>query len=208
MKFRVVILIIIIHFTSVPSFCQVQAEGEMDYLVTINTEYGKIILLLFDDTPLHKENFIKLAEAGVYNHITFHRVINHFMIQSGDYKTRNKPVDYDPRVIQEPIKAEILPHHLNIHGAVGAPRRGDDVNPEMKSNSTQFYIVQNYKGAHHLDGKYTVFGQVMSGFEVVDSIASQPTSSRDIPLEDIRLTIDIDQVSKSDIEKFYNFTYK
>ncbi|PLX13811.1 MAG: peptidylprolyl isomerase [Marinilabiliales bacterium] len=208
MKFKVVIFILILNFLSVHSFCQERTNDEMDYLLTINTEYGKIIFLLFDDTPLHKENFIKLSEAGVYNHITFHRVINHFMIQSGDYKTRNKPIDYDPRVIKDPIQAEILPNHLNVHGAIGAPRRGDDVNPEMKSNSTQFYIVQNYKGAHHLDGKYTVFGQVMSGFEVVDSIAAQPTSNRDVPVEEIRISIDIDKVSRSDIEKFYNFTYK
>ncbi len=179
-----------------------------DYLVTINTDYGKIKIILFDDTPIHKENFIKLAEAGVYDHIIFHRVINHFMIQSGDYTTRNQAIDYDPRLIQTLIDAEISPHHLHVHGAIGAARRGDDVNPEMKSNSTQFYIIQNHNGAHHLDGKYTVFGQVMSGFEVVDLIASQPTSDRDRPLKDIRINVDIDQVSRSDIEKFYNFTYK
>ena len=182
-------------------------DDKTDYLVTINTEYGKIKLILFDDTPLHKENFTRLAQAGVYDHVIFHRVINHFMIQSGDYTTRNQPVDYDPRVIQEPIQAEILPQHLNVRGAVGAPRLGDDVNPERKSSSTQFYIVQNCNGAHHLDGKFTVFGQVMSGFEVVDSIAAQPTSSKDRPLKNIRITVDIDQVSRADIEKFYNFTY-
>lgn len=202
-----VILILFSLFLTFNSFSQ-EEEENIEYLITINTEYGKIKLILFDDTPLHKKNFIKLVKAGVYNHITFHRVINRFMIQSGDYKTRNQPVDYDPRVIQEPIKAEILPHRLNIHGAIGAPRRGDDVNPERKSNSTQFYIVQNYKGAHHLDGKYTVFGQVMSGFEVIDSIAAQPTSNKDVPLKDIRITTVIEQVSKADIEKFYNFTYK
>lgn len=188
------------------SYAQVQPD-ETEHLVTINTEYGKIKLILFDDTPLHKENFVNLAQTGVYDHIIFHRVINNFMVQSGDYTTRNQAVDYDPRVIQEPLEAEILPHHLNVHGAVGAPRRGDDVNPERKSNSTQFYIVQNHKGAHHLDGKYTVFGQVMSGFEVLDSIAKQPTSKYDRPIKNIRINVDIDHVSRADIEKFYNFTY-
>ncbi len=202
-----VILILFGLFLTLSSFSQ-EAEEDIEYLITINTEYGKIKLILFDDTPLHKKNFINLVKSGVYNHITFHRVINRFMIQSGDYKTRNQPIDYDPRVIQEPIKAEILHHRLNVHGAIGAPRRGDDVNPERKSNSTQFYIVQNYKGAHHLNGKYTVFGQVMSGFEVIDSIAAQPTSNKDVPLKDIRITTVIEQVSKADIEKFYNFTYK
>mgnify|MGYP001073876216 CR=1 FL=1 len=205
MRQKVIILLISL-FIGFGSHSQ-ETKDTKDYLITIQTEYGNIKLILFEDTPLHKENFINLVKAGVYDHITFHRVINHFMIQSGDYRTRNTEIDYDPRVIQDPIPAEILPHHLNVHGAIGAPRRGDDVNPERKSNSTQFYIVQNYKGAHHLDGKYTVFGQVMSGFEVVDSIAAQPTSNRDVPIEDIRISVDIDQVSRSDIEKFYNFTF-
>ncbi len=199
---------ILIFLCTLCSIASSYAQDDIDYLVTINTEYGKIKMILFDDTPLHKENFLKLSEAGVYDHILFHRVINHFMIQTGDYTTRNKPIDYDPRVIQKPIKAEILPHHLHVHGAVGTARRGDDVNPERKSNPTQFYIIQNRKGAHHLDGKYTVFGQVMSGFEVVDSIAKQPTSNKDRLLKDIRITVDIDEVNKADVEKFYNFTYK
>jgi len=185
-----------------------QQSTKTDFLVTINTEYGKIKLILFDDTPLHKENFIDLARAGVYDHILFHRVINRFMIQTGDYTTRNQAINYDPRIIKDPIPAEIHPHYTHVRGAVGTARRGDDVNPEMKSNPTQFYIIQNYTGAHHLDGKYTIFGQVMSGFEVIDQIASQPTGNRDRPLKDIRITVDIDQVSRADIEKFYNFTYK
>ncbi|MFC2151744.1 peptidylprolyl isomerase [Bacteroidota bacterium] len=206
MSFIRSLFFIILTFVVSVGFSQ-EKSNSIEYLITINTEYGKIKLILFDDTPLHKENFIKLVEAGVYNHIVFHRVINHFMIQSGDFTSRNQAINYDPRVIQDAIPAEILPHHLHIHGAIGAARSSDDVNPERKSNSTQFYIVQNHKGAPHLDGKYTVFGQVMSGFEVVDKIASQPTSDRDRPLNDIRITVDIDQVYRSDIEKFYNFAY-
>ncbi len=189
---------------------QVSGQGnksETDYLVTINTQFGKIKLLLFDDTPLHKDNFIKLAKEGVYNHIIFHRVIDHFMIQTGDYTTRNKPIDYDPRVLSDPIPSEIRSHYSHIRGALGTARSGDDVNPERKSNPTQFYIIQNCKGAHHLDGKYTIFGQVMSGFEVIDIIASQTTDNKDRPIEKIRITVDIDEVSKEDIEKFYNFTF-
>jgi len=185
-----------------------EKTSETEYLVTINTDFGKIRLILFDDTPLHKKNFLNLAKEGVYDHIIFHRVINHFMIQTGDYSTRNQAINYDPRIIQDPIKSEISVKHTHVHGAIGAARKGDDVNPERKSNSTQFYIVQNYKGAHHLDGKHTVFGQVMSGFEVIDMIAKQPTSKTDRPVKNIRITVDIDQVSRSDIEKFYNFTYK
>ncbi|MCD4833966.1 MAG: peptidylprolyl isomerase [Bacteroidales bacterium] len=207
MTYKKLLFFIILLFTVSLVYCQ-EENNDLEYLITINTDFGKIKLILFDDTPLHKDNFIKLAEAGVYDHIIFHRVINHFMIQSGDYSTRNQPINYDPRVIQDPIKAEILPRYLHVHGAIGAARKGDNVNPEMKSNSTQFYIIQNRKGAHHLDGKYTVFGQVMSGFDVIDLIALQPTTDRDRPLKNIRILVDIDKVSRSDIEKFYNFTYK
>lgn len=203
---RSILLVFLISFIS-EALCQ-EKSTDTDYLVTINTDFGKIKLILFEDTPLHKENFLELAKAGVYDHIIFHRVINRFMIQTGDYTTRNQPIDYDPRVIQDPIKAEILPHHLHVRGAIGTARKGDNVNPERKSNSTQFYIIQNCNGAHHLDGKYTVFGQVMSGFEVIDLIASQQTSSSDRPVKNTRITVDINQVSRSDIEKFYNFTYK
>lgn len=203
---KTIFFISLVSFLSV-AYCQ-EKSVKTDYLVTINTDFGKIKLILFDDTPLHKENFLRLAKEGVYNNIIFHRVINNFMIQTGDYTTCNKAIDYDTGIIQDPIKAEILPQHTHIRGAIGAARRGDAVNPEKKSNSTQFYIVQNCKGAHHLDGKHTVFGQVMSGFEVIDKIALQTTSKSDRPLKNIRITVNIDKVSRSDIEKFYNFTYK
>ncbi|MCK5029703.1 MAG: peptidylprolyl isomerase [Bacteroidales bacterium] len=200
--------IILISLVSI--FSEVYSQeisSNTDYLVTINTDFGKIKLILFEDTPLHKKNFLELAKAGVYDHIIFHRVINRFMIQTGDYTTRNQAIDYDPRVIKDPIPAEIHPHYTHIRGAIGTARKGDDENPERKSNSTQFYIIQNYSGAHHLDGKYTIFGQVMSGFEVIDIIAEQQTTNKDRPVKNIRILVDIDQVSRSDIEKFYNFTY-
>lgn len=184
-----------------------QSTSDKDYLITIHTDYGKIKLLLFDDTPLHKENFINLARAGVYNHIIFHRVIDNFMIQAGDYSTRNKPIDYSPSVIQSTIPAEFRSHHKHVRGALGAARYGGDQNPEKRSSGTQFYIIQNCNGAPHLDGKYTVFGQVMSGFEVIDEIVSQPTNERNKPINEIRITINSEEVNKADIKKFYNFTY-
>jgi len=201
---EIILLIILVCSLSV---VYSQESAKTDYLVTINTDFGKIKLILFDDTPLHKENFINLAKAGVYNHIIFHRVINNFMIQTGDFTTRNQPIDFDPRVIKPLIDAEIRPEHLHVRGAIGAARRGDSENPERKSNGTQFYIVQNCNGAHHLDGKYTVFGQVMSGFEVIDMIASQQTGEYDRPVKNLRITVDVVQVLRSDIEKFYNFAY-
>lgn len=205
MKFKYWIIFISLWFVSVISYGQ--AEKETDYLVTIHTDFGKIKMLLFEDTPLHKENFIQLARAGVYNHIIFHRVIDNFMIQTGDYSTRNKPIDYSPSVIQSTIPAEIKSHHKHVRGALGAARYGGAQNPEKRSSGTQFYIIQNCNGAPHLDGEYTVFGQVMSGFEVIDEIAAQPTDERNKPVNEIRITINSEEVNKADIKKFYNFTY-
>ncbi|MCK5029012.1 MAG: peptidylprolyl isomerase [Bacteroidales bacterium] len=206
MNFKKYLIFKILFLVAIVSYCQ-DKKDDIDYLVTINTDFGKIKLILFDDTPLHKQNFLDLATAGVYNHITFHRVINDFMIQSGDFTTRNQPIDYSPAIIKEDVNAEILSIYKHIRGAIGAARAGDDVNPERESHPTQFYIVQNYKGAHHLDGEYTIFGQVMSGFEVLDIIAARRTSKGDRPLKDIRITVNVSKVTKADIEKFYNFTY-
>ncbi|HSH51398.1 MAG TPA: peptidylprolyl isomerase [Bacteroidales bacterium] len=193
-------------FVSVACFGQ-EDRDNTDHLVTIHTGFGKIKILLFDDTPIHKENFIKLAKSGVYDHIIFHRVIDNFMIQTGDYTTRNKPIDYSPSVIQRTIPAEIKLHHKHIRGAVGAARYGGAKNPEKRSSGTQFYMIQNCNGAPHLDGEYTVFGQIMSGFKVIDKIASQTVNERNRPLEEIRITVNVEKVDKKDVEKFYNFTY-
>lgn len=201
---RLIVFISLLLFFS-PGYGQ--SAGDTDYLITIHTDYGKIKMLLFDDTPLHKENFINLVKSGVYNHIIFHRVIDDFMIQTGDYSTRNKPIDYSPSVIESTIPAEIKSYHKHVRGAVGAARYGGDQNPEKRSSGTQFYIIQNCNGAPHLDGKYTVFGQVMSGFEVIDEIAAQPTDERNKPVNEIRITINSEEVNKADIKKFYNFTY-
>jgi peptidyl-prolyl cis-trans isomerase A (cyclophilin A) len=203
---KVILLISLVSFLS-EAYCQ-DKKDEADYLITINTDYGKIKMILFDDTPLHKQNFLDLATAGVYNHITFHRIIKDFMIQTGDFTTRNQPIDFHPKIIKKEISAEIVTEYKHVRGAVAAARGGDDVNPYRKSHPTQFYIVQSYKGSHHLDGKYTIFGQVMSGFEVLDIIAKKRTSKTDKPVKDIRITVDIIKVTKADIEKFYNFTYK
>lgn len=182
-------------------------DSTHDYLVTISTEYGKMKILLYDDTPEHKKNFVKLAKAGVYDNIIFHRVIDNFMIQTGDYNTTNRETNYDKSIIPETLPAEINEHYKHVYGALGAARRGDNVNPEKRSSGTQFYIVENHNGAPHLDSNYTVFGQVMSGLSVIDSVAAQPTNDKDRPEQDIRMKVNVEKVERSDIEKFYNYSY-
>jgi cyclophilin family peptidyl-prolyl cis-trans isomerase len=183
-------------------------DGGHDYLVTLETVKGNIIMLLFDDTPMHKENFIALALAGVYDGNNFHRVIENFMIQSGDPSTGRQPPSWDSSIIPPHVPAEINPRFSHRRGAVGAARYGGDRNPMKNSSPTQFYIVRHDRAAPHLDGEYTIFGQVMSGLEVIDSIAVQPTDDRDRPLKDIKIDrVRVEKVKRSDVLKFYNYSY-
>jgi len=198
------VLTLLMFLVPVASFSQGIPDSEHDYLVTLNTDYGEIKMVLYDETPIHKMNFVELARAGVYDHLIFHRVIDHFMIQTGDPKTRSKPRDYDPSVIQKTLPAEIRPQLRHIYGAVGAARRD---NPQKLSNGTQFYIVENPEGAPHLDGDYTVFGRILSGFRVVHKIAGVSTDKQDRPRKEIRMTVQVDKVERSQIEKFYNYGY-
>lgn len=107
-------------------------------VVTLSTHFGDIKLILFDETPLHKENFLELARSGAYDSTTFHRVIKGFMIQGGDLL---------PKGMKEPdlIPAEINPKYIHQKGALAAARQGDQINPERKSSGSQFYIVDGTK---------------------------------------------------------------
>ena len=120
-----------------------QKRPKFDQLVTINTKFGQMNVVLFDDTPAHKENFLKLAEEGTYDSLLFHRVIDEFMIQTGDPNSKNARQG-DRLGRGGPgytIPAEILPRYFHRKGAIAAARTGDAMNPEKKSSGSQFYIV-------------------------------------------------------------------
>ncbi|KOF02488.1 hypothetical protein OB69_11985 [Roseivirga seohaensis subsp. aquiponti] len=268
---------------------------EMDEIVVISTPYGDMTAVLYDDTPLHKANFLSLAKEGKYDSVIFHRVIENFMIQTGDLSTGTQEKDANYR-----IDAEFLPEkYIHVKGALAAARMGDNVNPQKQSSGSQFYIVDgevydqaslqtradrreylklnglfdrmrkmdkyielnekyNYHvnkyqedttydfqqaqrelvfnskdlieeefgpqvdpgfttqqveayttvgGAPHLDGEYTVFGQVVEGLDVIDKIAAVETNRRDKPTEDIRMTIAVIEMSKKEITKKYGIEY-
>lgn len=242
-------------------------ENTDGVLVKFQTTMGDIIVKLYNDTPLHRDNFLKLVKDGYYDGLLFHRVINEFMIQTGDPDSKDAPAgkmlgsgspDYT-------IEAEInYPKHYNKYGALAAARTGDQVNPERRSSGSQFYIVTGRKmseqqfeamqmrkhqedlemtfrklvnknrdtiealqkagdeealealrqkliketeesvgeqvlpenlkqdyinkgGAPHLDGAYTVFGEVVEGMDVVEKIQKVETDSHDRPLEDVKI---------------------
>lgn len=121
-------------FLCISSFA---CAGDKDYLITIETSHGKIVAVLFDDTPAHKSNFIKLAEAGRFDSTEFQRVMKNFMIQGGDVFTKeNLPPQEWPT-----LPAEIRPNYYHRKGMIAAARQPDGVNPERRSNGSQFYIV-------------------------------------------------------------------
>ena len=208
------------------------ARKEKRSVVRLETSAGNIRIALSDLTPLHRDNFLKLARQGFYDGVLFHRVIEGFMIQAGDPDSKGAPRDSllgngGPGYT---LPAEIVfPDLYHVRGSVAAAREGDDVNPEFRSSGSQFYIVwgekfapanlkkaisyleergieldrfmisdyQMYGGTPHLDGTYTVFGQVIEGLDSVEAIQAVPTDGNDRPLEDVLiLRAVVEQVSK------------
>ncbi|MCQ2308438.1 MAG: peptidylprolyl isomerase [Bacteroidales bacterium] len=185
------------------------AQAQKETKVLIKTNYGDITVKLYDDTPLHRDNFIKLVNEGWFTGSPFHRVIKDFMIQGG----QNADGRVDPGYT---IPAEIKSNHYHFKGALAAARMGDQVNPKKNSSGSQFYIVQGNVfttqqlekvrdyygktftkamvdvyttkgGTPHLDGDYTVFGEVVEGLEVVDKIAAVKTGYMDVPVEPVKI---------------------
>lgn len=246
---------------------EMKENKDIEPEVEIKTTLGDIIVKLYNDTPLHRDNFLKLVEDGTYEGVLFHRVINNFMVQTGDpdTKTAEEGKMYGSGDMGYTIEAEIdYPRHYHKYGALAAARTGDQVNPERRSSGSQFYIVTGNKyspeqiegmanrqtmskrqdlfnkksmalmdtiramqtagdsagleqlrdrfikeveeevpetpldeaiasdyttigGTPHLDGQYTVFGEVVKGMDVVEKIQKVATDSHDRPLEDIKI---------------------
>ena len=195
--------------------CQAQNATEKETIIVIKTNYGTIKAKLYNDTPLHRDNFIKLVNEGWYNNSPFHRIIKNFMIQGG----QNADGRLDPGY---KVPAEIKSNHFHKKGALCAARQPDQVNPKKASSGSQFYIVQGQKyddqtldmyedrmgkvigakqrqayktvgGTPHLDGDYTVFGEVIEGMDVVEKIAAVKTGRMDAPIEAVTMTIEIEK---------------
>ena len=195
------------------------ACGDQQTKVIIETEYGNMTAVLYDETPEHRDNFIKLANEGFYDDLLFHRIIKGFMIQGGDPDSKGAPAGQrlgmgGPGYT---IPAEFVNQHVHLKGALSAARTGGPSNPEKRSSGSQFYIVQgrpvpaaqldspmfaakNYTaeqkaayaeigGTPQLDRDYTVFGMVVEGLDVIDKIAAVQTAPGDRPLEDVKMKV-------------------
>ena len=188
--------------------------------VRISTDKGECIIMLYNQTPLHRDNFLKLAKEKFYNGTLFHRVIQNFMIQGGDPDSRNAKTGaaLGEGDVGYQVPAEFRDSLFHKKGVLAAAR---DNNPEKASSGCQFYIVQGktytdeqldaietkrlqfklpeshravYKtlgGSPHLDRNYTAFGEVVQGLELVDSIAVLKTDERDRPVTDVKMEVSI-----------------
>lgn len=262
---------------------------EKDFVVTIKTQYGDMVAILYDETPKHKQNFIKLAREHYFDSLLFHRVIEGFMIQGGDPDSKKaaKGQMLGRGGPEYTIDAEFNPKYFHEKGALSAARKGNEQNPSKASSGSQFYIVQGSKvteedikidpakfnqamqqffqnpanqatydtiaklyqsgdskgaqdfilklkprvekqtgikterevspeklkpyttvgGAPQLDGDYTVFGKVIKGLEVIDKIATLPKDQFDRPVDDVRMIVTVEEMSKKKITKLYGYQY-
>jgi len=212
MKQVFIALTLLITFNSL-IMSQNPSKTEQEKVVVIHTDMGDITVKLYNETPLHRDNFIKLVNEGYYDGSIFHRVIKDFMIQGGGGATGNEDPGYK-------IPAEILDQFYHKKGALAAARMPDHINPRKESSGSQFYIVQgrtfsaneittfsqrmgktfteeqiktysSLGGTPHLDGDYTVFGEVISGLEVVDKIAAVQTGQADRPVKEIKMRMSL-----------------
>jgi cyclophilin family peptidyl-prolyl cis-trans isomerase len=188
--------------------------------VMLTTDYGNMVLKLYNKTPLHRDNFVKLVKQRFFDSLLFHRVIKDFMIQGGDPASKHAAQNQQlgEGSLNYTIPAEFDTALFHKKGALAAAREADAENPKKASSSTQFYIVEgktftnaemdkmedklkiklpeNHRiiyrtigGTPFLDMNYTVFGEVVSGFDIIDKIAAAPKDDNDRPLQNIRMKI-------------------
>lgn len=207
------------------AFLLLSCGSPREVKVRMHTTAGVIDLCLYNETPGHRDNFLKLVKEHRYDSLLFHRVIKDFMIQGGDPESKNAPAGamLGEGDLGYTVDAEFMPQkHFHRRGVLAAAREGDDVNPTKASSSMQFYIVwgkvytkeqlESFKeyyacrtgrelvitpeqetvyttvgGTPHLDGEYTVFGEVIAGLDVVESIQRVECDVNDRPLEDVRI---------------------
>lgn len=189
---------------------------EPEYQIKIKTNQGSFTVKLYNETPLHRDNFLKLVSENAYNNLLFHRVISNFMVQAGGAIRGNDSERYEHLTLRyhEMIPSEFrYPKYFHKRGALAAARKDDDVNPEKKSDPIEFYIVvgefflekdlKRYEspentmplnvketymtqgGSPHLDNEYTVFGEVVDGYNTIEKISKREVDANNRPIKDI-----------------------
>ncbi|MCX6304542.1 MAG: peptidylprolyl isomerase [Bacteroidetes bacterium] len=160
---------------------------------SIHTDFGDMNGVLYNETPQHRDNFVKLVQSGYYDGTLFHRVISDFMIQGGDPNSKNAAPGQQLGMGGPgyTVPAEFNRQLQHERGALASARTGGPSNPLKASSGSQFYIVHPESGAHFLDNEYTVFGKITDGLTVIDQIAAVEKDRSDRPLKDVSMTIRI-----------------
>ena len=164
-------------------------KTDKEVVMVVETTMGTVEFKLYNETPLHRDNFIRLAEEHYFDSLLFHRVIDDFVIQGGDPNSKYaKPGemlgDGEPD-FRVPAEIRVDQGITCVKGSILAAREGDDVNPQRESCASQYCFMM--RPCPHLDGAYTVFGEVTEGMDVLEAIQKVATDENDRPLEDIRM---------------------
>lgn len=171
------------------NFLTLYGKENKENAVLIKTRLGDIRIRLYEDTPLHRASFIFLTKMGYFDTTCFYRVVPDFIIQGGESE-RLDTQTYKARYQRYKIPPEFNEQRRHKYGAIALARDWVN-NPRKYSTAFEFYIVQNRKGAHHLDGEHTVFGEVTSGFETIDKIVMLEAGSDEWPLNDVFMKIEV-----------------
>ncbi len=169
-------------------------------VVKLETDFGDMMIWLYNETPIHKANFLNLTNSGFYDSLIFHRVVYDFVIQGGDPEgTGFGGPGYT-------IPAEIVDTMQHRYGAVGAARQSDYYNPDRESNGSQFYIVTDPDGEPDLNGKYTIFGYVFSDMEAAFDISQVAVDSLNKPLETVYMKkLTVEEYTAEELNDIFGF---
>jgi peptidylprolyl isomerase len=171
-----------INKNNVVDFLKAYGKLNPETLVLFETRFGNIKIKLYKDTPLHRASFVFLTKTGYFSTTCFHRVVPGFIVQGGNSDhpfTRKKRIKYNYR-----IPAEIKSYHKHNYGSLAAARQWDD-NPKKLSSPFEFYMIQDKRGSHHLDGEHTIFGEIVEGLSVMEQIAKLETDNKEWPVKDV-----------------------
>ncbi len=170
-------------------FLKKYGELNKETKVVITTKFGKIKLRLYEDTPIHRANFIFLTKIKYFDTSYFYRVVKNFVVQGGD-SDRASTAKFRKKYQHYRLKPEFRKRRKHKYGALAASRDIEN-NPKKLSSPFNFYIVQNKRGAPHLDKEHTVFGEVISGFSTIEKIAKVNVGSDDWPFTDIPMKVEV-----------------
>jgi len=164
------------------SFLEAYGKLNPETIVHIETRLGNLKIKLYPETPLHRASFVFLTKTGYFNTTAFHRIVPNFIVQGGNSDfpiTRKLRMKYNYR-----IPAEMKPNRTHKYGALAAARQWEN-NPNKISSPFEFYMIQDKRGSHHLDGEHTIFGEIMEGFDTMEKIAKLETDKKEWPLKEV-----------------------